>query len=84
MSQGGGAAEVGAEARLPAPDVGGISTGAELEQDFVTDETQQAFAGGREQDWVGSLHLKKVLPRNRGPKSAKSAVLRVDLAGRTF
>ena len=53
----GGAAEVRAEARLKPGLCHGTSR-AQLEPDFIADETQHAFAGGRSHDWIGLFHLR--------------------------
>ena len=53
LAAGGGAAEVGAEARRPFWGRGKIFAGGYGEKNFIADETHEAFAGGRSHGWFG-------------------------------
>ena len=74
-----GAAEIGAETRR----VFGLGAGfffcAQREKDFVSDETQQAFAGGGGHDWRGCVHG-GFLAERAGWENAKSDFVWVALA----
>jgi hypothetical protein len=53
---GGSSAEISAQASLPVFLRGKIFR-ADVEKDFVADETQEAFAGGGGHDWDGPFHV---------------------------
>jgi len=50
---------------------GRFFSGADGEMNFVTDKTQEAFAGGWRHDWPGLIHLKKFYLEGAGRKAQK-------------